>query len=176
MHPLIREAQKDQLKNIPELKTGYTVKIHQKITEGEKTRVQSFEGLIIKVTHGQGIEKNITVRKMVEGIGVEKVFPMHSTTITKIEVKKKADVRRAKLYYMRDRSGKSARLTERHVTDKEREDEEAKREALIQEAVEAAEKKKKADEANTEVQDETPAEAPVAEAAQPEVKSEEQSA
>ena len=163
MHPLIREVQKDQLKKIPELKTGYTVKIHQKITEGEKTRVQVFEGLIIKITHGQGIEKNMTVRKIVEGIGVEKVFPVHSTTITKIEVKKKADVRRSKLYYMRQRSGKSARLTEKQVTDKEREDEEAKKEALIQEAVEAAERKKKEEEAKAAGHAETPTEAPQAE-------------
>jgi len=147
MHPIISEAQKSQLKKMPELKTGYTVRIHQKIKEGEKERVQIFEGLIIKVGHGQGIEKNITVRKIVEGVGVEKVFPIHSPTITKIEIKKKASVRRSKLYYMRQRSGKSARMTERQVTDKERAEEEAKMEALIQEAVEAEEKRKKAEEA-----------------------------
>jgi len=147
MHPILRDAQKSQLKNIPELKSGYTVRVSQKIKEGEKERVQSFEGLIIKVGSGEGVEKNITVRKIVEGVGVEKVFPIHSPTITKIEVKKKAQVRRAKLYYMRKRSGKSARLTETQVTDKERQDEVDKREALIQEAVEADEKRRKAEDA-----------------------------
>ena len=147
MHPIISDAQKSQLKNIPELRSGYTVRVSQKIKEGEKERVQSFEGLIIKVGSGQGVEKNITMRKIVEGVGVEKVFPIHSPTITKIEVKKRAQIRRSKLYYMRKRSGKSARLTETQVTDKERQDEEAKREALIQEAVEADEKRRKAEEA-----------------------------
>jgi len=147
MHPKISDAQKSLLNKIPEIKSGYTIRVFQKIKEGEKERIQVFEGLVIKVGHGEGVEKNITVRKIVEGIGVEKVFPLHSKTITKIEVKKKAQVRRSKLYYMRQRSGKSARMTERHVTDKERADEDAKMDALIQEAVEAEEKRKKAEEA-----------------------------
>ena len=145
MHPLISEVQKNQLKKVSDLRAGYTVRIHQKITEGNKERIQIFEGLIIKVGHGAGTEKTITVRKVVEGIGVEKIFPIHSQTITKIEVKKKAKVRRAKLYYMRDRSGKSARMKEKHVTDQERAEEEAKMEALIVEAVQAEEERKKAD-------------------------------
>ena len=147
MHPLIAEVQKDQLKNVPEVKPGYTVRVHQKIREGEKERVQIFEGLVIAVGHGQGVEKNITVRKVVEGIGVEKVFPLHSSNIVKLEVKKEAAVRRAKLYYMRHRSGKSARLSERHITDEERAAEAASREALIQEAIDAEAKQKKAEEA-----------------------------
>ena len=143
MHPLIKEVTQNQLKRVPEIKTGYTIRVHQRIKEGEKERTQIFEGLVIKVGHGADFEKTITVRKIISGIGVEKVFPIHSPNITKIEVKKKAKVRRAKLYYMRERSGKSARLQERHVTDKEREEEEAKMEAMIQEAVSADEKKKK---------------------------------
>ncbi|MBI5754895.1 50S ribosomal protein L19, partial [Candidatus Peregrinibacteria bacterium] len=135
----------------------YTVRVHQKIKEmvkegkeGKekdvlKERIQIFEGLVIKVGHGEGVEKNITVRKVVEGIGVEKVFLLHSSNIAKFEVKKKGDVRRSKLYYMRERSGKSARLHEHHVTDLERADEEARMEALIQEAVLADEKRKVAD-------------------------------
>ncbi|MBN2096475.1 50S ribosomal protein L19 [Candidatus Peregrinibacteria bacterium] len=142
MHPTIRDAQKKQLKPLPEVKPGYTVRIHQKIKEGNKERVQVFEGLVIKIGHGEGIEKTITVRKVVEGIGVEKVFPLHSPGIKKIDVKKKAKVRRSKLYYMRDRSGKSARLQERHVTDVERAEEEAKMEAMIEEAVKAEEKRR----------------------------------
>ena len=116
MHPLIRDVQKSQLKKVPEIRSGYTVRVHQKIKEGNKERVQSFEGLVIKLGHGEGVEKTITVRKIVQGIGVEKVFPLNSPNIKKIEVKKKAKVRRSKLYYMRERSGKSARLQERHVT------------------------------------------------------------
>ncbi|MBU1017401.1 50S ribosomal protein L19 [Patescibacteria group bacterium] len=142
MHPTIREAQKQQLKPLPEIKSGYTIRVHQKITEGNKERIQIFEGLVIKVGHGEGVEKTITVRKVVQGIGVEKIFPLHSPNIKKIEVKKKAKVRRSKLYYMRDRSGKSARLQERHVTDAERAIEDEKMEAMIEEAVQAEEKRK----------------------------------
>jgi len=167
MHPLIRDALKDQIKKIPEIKAGYTVRIHQKIKEmikeggdeegGAKVaskkkaqevmreRIQIFEGLVIKVGAGEGSEKSFTVRKVVEGVGVEKVFLLHSPNLIKIEVKKKGEVRRAKLYYMRTRSGKSARLTETQVSDKDRAEEEAKMEALLQEAVLADEKKKAAE-------------------------------
>lgn len=108
-------------KNVPELRAGYTIKVHQKIIEGEKERVQIFEGLIIKINSGHGADKTFTVRKIVEGIGVEKIFPLHSPNIIKIEVKKKSKVRRAKLYYMRERSGKSARLKETLVSSKDME-------------------------------------------------------
>lgn len=141
MHSLIREVQKSQLKKVPQIKTGYTVVVHQKIKEGGKERVQLFEGLVIKVGHGEGVEKTFTVRKVVQGIGVEKIFPINSPNIAKVVVRKKAKVRRSKLYYMRERFGKSARLQERHVTDQERAEEEARMEAMIQEAVKADEKK-----------------------------------
>jgi large subunit ribosomal protein L19 len=149
MHPDIREVQKEQLSRVPEIRSGFTVRIHQKIKEGGKERVQIFEGLVIKVSHGEGVEKTMTVRKVVEGIGVEKVYPIHSANIVKIEVKKRANVRRSKLYYMRKRSGKSARLQERHVSDQERADEEARMDALIEEAVVAEEKRKAAEEAES---------------------------
>lgn len=149
MHPLIREVQKKQIKRIPEIKAGYTINVKQKIKEGEKTRIQSFEGLVIKVGHGEGLEKTITVRKVIGGIGVEKIFPLHSPNIDSIEVKKKAKVRRAKLYYMRNRFGKSARLQEKHVTAAERLEEEKRMDALIEEAVKADESKK-AEEAKAE--------------------------
>lgn len=147
MHPLIREATKKQLKRVPELKPGYTVRVHQKIKEGEKERIQVFEGVIIKLGAGEGVENMFTVRKVVEGIGVEKVFPLHSPNVAKIEVTKKGEVRRAKLYYMRERSGKSARMKEHHVTDEERAVEEARMDAFIEEAVKAEEERKKAEEA-----------------------------
>ncbi|PIQ79215.1 50S ribosomal protein L19 [Candidatus Peregrinibacteria bacterium CG11_big_fil_rev_8_21_14_0_20_41_10] len=114
-HALIKHVQKQHLRNHPEIRTGYTVRIHQKIKEGAKERVQLFEGLVIKVNSGHGIDKTFTVRKIVSGIGVEKIFPFNSGTIQKIEVLKIAKVRRAKLYFMRDRAGKSARLKETHV-------------------------------------------------------------
>lgn len=116
---LIAELTKPYLKSIPKLKTGYTVRVHQKIKEGDKERVQIFEGLIIKMSGGYGVNGTITVRKISEGIGVEKIFPVHSPNVVKIEVKKIAKVRRAKLYYMRDLSGKSARLREKQVNQSE---------------------------------------------------------
>lgn len=106
-------------KKVPALKSGYTVRVHQKIKEGEKSRIQIFEGLVININSGSGADKTFTVRKVVGGIGVEKIFPLHSTNIEKIEVVKTAKVRRSKLFYMRDRAGKSARLKERFISDKE---------------------------------------------------------
>ncbi len=97
-------------KKVPEVRAGNTVKISHKIKEGEKERTQIFEGLVIRVSAGQGINKTITVRKVVEGVGVEKVFPLHSPLIEKIQIKKESKVRRAKLYYMAKLSGKAARL------------------------------------------------------------------
>ncbi|MEA3304710.1 MAG: 50S ribosomal protein L19 [Patescibacteria group bacterium] len=102
----------------PDVKTGFTVRVHQKIVEGNKTRVQMFEGLVIAV-NGQGPTKTITVRKIASGVGVERIFVTASPSIEKIEVIKVAKVRRSKLYYMRQRSGKSARLKERRVSLKE---------------------------------------------------------
>ncbi|MBL4694979.1 50S ribosomal protein L19 [Candidatus Gracilibacteria bacterium] len=103
-------------KKVPLIRTGMTVRVHLRIKEGEKQRTQIFEGLVLKVNSGHGADKSYTVRKMVGGIGVEKIFPLHSTNIEKIEVKKIAKVRRSKLYYMRERSGKSARLRQSLVS------------------------------------------------------------
>lgn len=99
-------------KNIPELRSGYTVRVHQKIKEGDKQRIQIFEGLIIAVKHGHGINGTITVRKISNGVGVERVFPIHAPFIEKIEVIRKSKVRRAKLYYIRRKSAKESRLKE----------------------------------------------------------------
>jgi len=162
MHPLIRAVQKSQLKDIPEVKTGNTVRVSQKVREGGKERIQSFEGLVIKVGHGEGVEKTFTVRKMVEGIGVEKVFPMHSPDITKIVVKKVAKIRRSKLYNMRSRFGKSARLSEHLVSDEERAKTEAKMEEYIDEAIKAEDERKKAEAEKQVGGTEDKAESPVA--------------
>ncbi len=103
---------KKQLKKIPEIRSGYTVRVHQKIKEGDKERIQVFEGLVIARKHGRGINSTITVRKISQGVGIERIFPIHSPTIEKIEVVKKHKVRRAKLYYIRQKSAKEARLKE----------------------------------------------------------------
>lgn len=116
---LLQLVQKAAVKKVPAVRTGHTVRVHQKIKEGEKERVQIFEGLIIKVNSGYGADKSFTVRKVVEGIGVERIFPLYSPNIIKIEIKKQSKVRRAKLFYMRDRSGKSARLKSRFFTEGE---------------------------------------------------------
>ncbi|MFA6305913.1 MAG: 50S ribosomal protein L19 [Candidatus Gracilibacteria bacterium] len=127
-------------KKIPEIQAGDTVKVYQKIKEGEKERIQAFEGLVIAVGSGTGVNAVITVRKIVEGVGVEKVIPLYSTNVEKIEVKKRSKVRRAKLYYMKNRTGKSARLKETLVSDKEFE--KAVEELAVQKAKEEAEKAK----------------------------------
>lgn len=101
----------EQLKsNLPELKSGQTVRVHQRIKEGDKTRIQPFEGLIIATKHGRGLDGTFTVRKIAEGVGVERIYPLHSPTIDKIEILKTSKVRRAKLYYMRERFGKKAKM------------------------------------------------------------------
>jgi len=88
-------------KDLPDISPGNTVIVHQKIREGEKERIQKFEGIVIAKRGGRGISSTITVRKISEGIGVERIYPIHSPTIAKIEVIKKAKVRRAKLYYLK---------------------------------------------------------------------------
>ncbi len=105
--------QKSQLKAMPDIRPGDTVKVHQKIKEGDKERIQIFEGIVIARKHGKGISSTITVRKVVEGVGVERILPVHSPSIAKIEVVKSGKVRRAKLYYLRTAKGKKARLKKR---------------------------------------------------------------
>ena len=104
---LIKELTKSQIKEMPAVEVGDTVKVHVKVKEGARERIQVYEGIVIAKKHG-GIEETITVRRMSYGIGVEKVFPLHSPTIEKIEVVRHGVVRRAKLYYLRDRVGKYA--------------------------------------------------------------------
>lgn len=112
-HPLIREIQKAQMKDRPQMQPGYVVRVHQKIREGEKDRIQVFEGVVIKLGSGTGSDKSIRVRKVVEGVGVEKIFPINSPAISEIEVIRKGKIRRAKLYYMRALTGRKARLSEK---------------------------------------------------------------
>ena len=112
-HPIIDELEKNYLgKDIPSLNAGDTVKVFVKIIEGNKERIQAFEGTIIKM-HGAGLNKTITVRKVFQGVGVERVFLVHSPRIDKITVQRRGDVKRAKLYYLRERSGKATRIKEK---------------------------------------------------------------
>jgi len=104
-------AEKYGKKNPPALKAGDTVRVHQKIKEGDKERVQIFEGLVIAVKHGTSLDGTYTVRKIAAGgVGVERTYPLHSPNVLKVERLKSAEVSRAKLYYMRDRLGKAARF------------------------------------------------------------------
>ena len=110
MSTLLEKFKKEQEKNIPDIRPGDTLKIHQKIKEGEKERIQIFEGIVIARKHGTGISATITVRKIVDGVGVERIYPMNSPSIEKIEVVRHGKVRRSKLYYLRTAKGKKARL------------------------------------------------------------------
>ncbi len=102
-------------KKVPDIRPGMTVKVYQRIKEGDKERTQMFEGIVLAVGSGTGIGKTFTVRKVVDGVGVEKVYPLYGSTIEKIVIKKTAKVRRAKLYYLRTAVGKAARLKETMV-------------------------------------------------------------
>lgn len=98
--------------DVPDLSPGDTVKVSVRVVEGGRERTQTFEGVVI-ADNGGGLNRTITVRKVSFGIGVERIFPVHAPIIQKIEVSRRGDVRRAKLYYLRDRVGKSARIREK---------------------------------------------------------------
>ena len=109
---LIKALNEKQLKEVPQVQVGDTVRVHVKVKEGSRERIQVFEGTVIAKKHG-GIEETITVRRISYGVGVEKVFPVHSPSIDTIEVVRNGDVRRAKLYYLRGRVGKGAKVKEK---------------------------------------------------------------
>ena len=112
MNELIKSIESEQLKSeIPAFKVGDTVKVYAKVVEGEKERIQMFEGIVIKRQNG-GIRETFTVRRIASGVGVERTWPIHSPRIDHIEVVRKGVVRRAKLYYLRDRVGKAAKVKE----------------------------------------------------------------
>ena len=104
--------QKSLRDDIPDFQAGDTVKVHVRVVEGNKERVQVFEGVVI-ARRGSGINESFTVRKLSFGVGVERTFPLHSPIMAKIEFVSRGDVRRAKLYYLRDRVGKAARVREK---------------------------------------------------------------
>jgi large subunit ribosomal protein L19 len=110
---IIDVIEQEQMRSdIPEFNSGDTLKVHVKVVEGGKERIQLFEGVVIRRSHG-GLKETFTVRKVSQGVGVERTFPVHSPMLAKIEVTRHGKVRRAKLYYLRGRSGKSARIAER---------------------------------------------------------------
>ena len=110
---LIEEFENEQLKKeIPEIYVGDTVKVGVKITEGNKERVQPYEGVVIAKRHG-GLNQTITVRRIFQGIGVERVFMLHSPQVASLKVERRGKVRRAKLFYLRDRVGKATRVKQR---------------------------------------------------------------
>ena len=110
---LIQEIENNQLKtDLPDIKAGDTVKVNVKVSEGNRERIQTYEGVVISLK-GVSVNKTITVRKLSFGVGVERIFPIFSPKIAAITVLKRGKVRRAKLYYLRDRRGKSARIVEK---------------------------------------------------------------
>lgn len=113
MNPLIAEITNEQLRNdIPDFRAGDTVRVHARIVEGTRERIQLFEGVVIS-RKGQGVSEMYTVRKLSSGVGVERTFPVHSPRVAKIEVIRKGRVRRAKLFYLRKRTGKATRIREK---------------------------------------------------------------
>ncbi|MDX1646727.1 MAG: 50S ribosomal protein L19 [Longimicrobiales bacterium] len=113
MGDIIKEIEEEQLReDIPDFAPGDTVRVLYLVREGQKERIQAFEGVCIARKNG-GVDETFTVRKISSGIGVERIFPLHAPTVSGIEVVRRGDVRRAKLYYLRGRRGKSARISEK---------------------------------------------------------------
>ena len=113
MDPLIQELTKEQFRDdMPDFRAGDTVRVHVRVVEGTHERIQMFEGVVIK-RKGAGISATYTVRKMSSGIGVERTFPVNDPRVAKVEVLRHGRVRRAKLYYLRERHGKAARIAEK---------------------------------------------------------------
>lgn len=116
MSDIIRELEKEQLRtDLPRIRVGDTVRVFVKVVEGNRERLQNFEGIIIKI-QGGGVRRSFTVRRLSYGVGVERTFPYHSPRIGRIEVVRHGRVRRAKLFYLRNRTGKAAKIKERFVT------------------------------------------------------------
>ncbi|MHB8839159.1 MAG: 50S ribosomal protein L19 [Gemmatimonadaceae bacterium] len=113
MHPFI-ETQKEWLKNVPPFRAGDTVRVNVKVKEGDKERVQAFEGVVI-ARKGSGVSATFTVRKISNGVGVERIFPLHSPMLESVSVVRRGRVRRAKLFYLRELTGKATRIKEKKV-------------------------------------------------------------
>jgi len=114
-HPIIRNIEQPHLrKKVPDFRVGDTVEVRTRLKEGDKERLQPFTGVVTRRT-GRGLSENFTVRRIVQGEGVEKTFPLHSPTVVEIQVKRQGKVRRSRLYYLRTRRGKAARIKARNL-------------------------------------------------------------
>ncbi|MCL6614264.1 MAG: 50S ribosomal protein L19 [Firmicutes bacterium] len=119
MKDLIDLVEREQIKgDLPDFKPGDTVRVHVKVVEGGRERIQVFEGVVMR-RRGGGLRETFTVRKISQGVGVERTFPLHSPMVDRIELVRQGQVRRARLYYLRGRSGKAARITERRRPEEE---------------------------------------------------------
>ena len=114
MNNIISSVNNDLKKDLPSFRSGDTINVGVKVVEGNKSRVQNFEGVVIAKSAGGGMDKTFTIRKISNGVGVERIFPINSPNIDSIKVIKRGKVRRAKLYYLRDLKGKAARIKERN--------------------------------------------------------------
>ena len=112
MNKILDSTKDDCNKDIPYFKSGDTIAIGVRVVEGEKSRIQLFQGTVIAISSGSGTSKTFTIRKISNGVGVERIFPFHSPNLDSIKVIKKGKVRRAKLYYLRNRKGKAAKVKE----------------------------------------------------------------
>jgi large subunit ribosomal protein L19 len=157
MSNIIDSIERAQLRQVPRFKAGDTVRVHFQVIEGTRRRVQVFEGIVLK-RQGSGVREAFTVRRMASGVGVERTFPLHSPKIEKIEVTAIGDVNRAKLYYLRGRVGKKARVREKRYGLREQE---TTLQAVVPEEPEAVAEEPVAEEP---VAEETVADEPVAEA------------
>ncbi|MHB1069227.1 MAG: 50S ribosomal protein L19 [Gemmatimonadaceae bacterium] len=113
MHPFI-ETQKEWLKDVPPFRAGDTVRVNVRVKEGDKERLQAFEGVVI-ARKGEGVSKTFTVRKISNGVGVERIFPLHSPMLESVSVVRRGRVRRAKLFYLRELTGKATRIKEKKI-------------------------------------------------------------
>ena len=114
MDKVLQSTQNDLKTDLPQFQSGDTVSVGVKVIEGTRSRVQTFEGVVIAISAGGGINKTFTVRKISNGVGVERIFPIHSPNLETIKVVKRGKVRRAKLYYLRNLKGKASRIKERN--------------------------------------------------------------
>lgn len=114
MHALVDIEQTQMKQNLPEFRAGDTVRVHVRLVEGNRERVQAFEGIVIAIS-GSGVRRTFIVRKVSYGVGVERIFPLHSPKLDAIEVVRRGQVRRAKLFYLRQLRGKAARIKERRL-------------------------------------------------------------
>lgn len=116
--PIVKHLKEEQLRTLPEFRVGNTVKVHQKIREGSKERVQIFEGLVIARKGGTGANATFMVRKISHGVGVERIYPLHSPNIVKLEITKSPEIKQAKIYYVRERQDNQPRTRKEPVAKK----------------------------------------------------------